>query len=103
MSIFLTSESFAFSIKVEASTIQDEGSFLQNPINHQALFVEELATVKTFEQNFYPQIHFLSNKNSRFNTLFFVSSLSENKDNFLFKKNLKKLLTQQIFPFHLFW
>lgn len=105
MSILLTSESFAFSTQEEGtkSTLQDGTASIQVPLNHRALIVEEFGTTKTFEQNFYPQIHFFSENNSRFNHLYFVCVLSENKDNFLFKKNLKKLLSQQIFPFHLFW
>lgn len=105
ISIFLTSESFAFSSQKEGttSTLQDGTVSIQVPQNHQALFVEEFGTNKTFEQNFYPQIHFFSNKSSRYNPFFFDSSLSENKDNFIYKKNLKKLLSQQIFPFHFFW
>lgn len=105
ISIFLTSESFAFPTfeEVTKSSFQDGNSSIQVPINHQALFVEEVGTVKTFEQNFYPKINFFSENNSRYKKLITVCLLSESKGHFLFKKNLKRLLTQQIFPYHLFW
>ncbi|MEZ4857258.1 MAG: hypothetical protein R2781_00435 [Flavobacteriaceae bacterium] len=105
ISIFLTSESFAFSTSEGAVTsfFQKENTGIQAPINHPLLFVDEVAVGNSFEQNFYPKINFFSEKCTRFNALLLGNTPSENKALFLFKKNLKKLLSQQIFPFHLFW
>lgn len=103
-SVSLASGSYAKTISESTlSSIQEKSLTLQAPTNWTAIVIEEVVGFKTFEQTFNPGTFLFFEKKSASKRIAFLDPFSKNKDNFFFKNNQKKLLSQQIYPFHFYW
>ncbi|MEZ4778181.1 MAG: hypothetical protein R2786_02220 [Flavobacteriaceae bacterium] len=84
-------------------SFQQTLSTFQNPLQSSAIIVEEAQTSSTPEQNFNFTVFLYFEKKSDSKEFFWIESLSKKRTLSCFKNNLKKLLSQQIHPFHFYW
>ena len=88
--------------KTLLANIQSESNFL-NPNQNHNFFGNEIQSIQFLDQNFRDVSSlYLYKKLHSFELSFFDPFIS-NKYNFIFKRNLKKFLSQKIHPFHFYW
>ncbi|MCB0458019.1 MAG: hypothetical protein KDC91_09775, partial [Flavobacteriaceae bacterium] len=86
-----------------ALSFQQTLSTFLNPPQSRAIIVEEVQTGSTLEQNFNFSTFLYFEKKSASKAFFFTAPFSIKRNPSFFKNNLKRLLSQQIYPFHFYW